>query len=231
MEAISEAGAALGITAKDGLVLVAEKRITSQLLDLHQATEKMYKIDDHIVAAVAGITADANILINFARIEAQRYYYAYQEPIPVEQLLRRVCDIKQGYTQSGGKRPFGVSFLFAGWDDHYGFQLYKSDPSGNYGGWKATAIGANNQNAKSTFKEKYDVESPPELKDALELGLRVMAKSMDTTEPSPDKLEFATVTEKDGKVSYKIFNKDEIKDLLSKVDLSEDKKEEASGDI
>lgn len=44
-----------------------------------------------------------------------------------------------------GLRPFGVSFLFAGWDRHHGFQLYHSDPSGNYAGWKATAIGNNNQ--------------------------------------------------------------------------------------
>jgi 20S proteasome alpha/beta subunit len=29
-----------------------------------------------------------------------------------------------------GQRPFGVSFLFAGWDDHHKFQLYQSDPSG-----------------------------------------------------------------------------------------------------
>ena len=41
-----------------------------------------------------------------------------------------LCDIKQLYTQSGGKRPFGVSILYMGWDKHYGFQLYQSDPSG-----------------------------------------------------------------------------------------------------
>ena len=44
---------------------------------------------------------------------------------------------------SAGKRPFGVSLLYIGWDKHYGFQLYQSDPSGNYGGWKATCIGNN----------------------------------------------------------------------------------------
>ena len=32
-----------------------------------------------------------------------------------------------------------------GWDPHFGFQLYQSDPSGNYGGWKATCIGNNHQ--------------------------------------------------------------------------------------
>merc|ERR1712194_589916 len=67
----------------------------------------------------------------------------------------RVCDLKQGYTQFGGLRPFGVSFLFAGWDEHFGFQLYQSDPSGNYGGWKAKAIGANNQAAQSILKTDY----------------------------------------------------------------------------
>ena len=38
-----------------------------QLLETTKTTEKMYKLDDHIGAAVAGITADANILINTAR--------------------------------------------------------------------------------------------------------------------------------------------------------------------
>lgn len=50
---------------------------------------------------------------------------------------------------SSGKRPFGVSILYMGWDKHYGYQLYQSDPSGNYGGWKATCIG--NNSAVSTL--------------------------------------------------------------------------------
>merc|ERR1719263_1729476 len=94
-------------------------------------------IDDHVACAVAGITADANILINQARLHAQRYAFNYQEPQPVEQLVQRLCDEKQAYTQYGGLRPFGVSMLFAGWDAIHGFQLYQSDPSGNYNGWKA----------------------------------------------------------------------------------------------
>lgn len=39
--------------------------------------------------------ADANILINTCRLVAQRYYLAYQEPMPVEQLVQAVCDTKQ----------------------------------------------------------------------------------------------------------------------------------------
>ncbi len=40
-------------------------------------------------------------------------------------------------------------------DEHYGFQLYQSDPSGNYGGWKATAIGAGHQAANNLLKSDY----------------------------------------------------------------------------
>lgn len=70
-----------------------------------------------------------------------RYLYKYQEPMPVEQVVKAVCNYKQAYTQYGGLRPFGVAFLFAGWDKNFGFQLYQTDPSGNYSGWKATVIG------------------------------------------------------------------------------------------
>ena len=79
---------------------------------------------------MAGLTSDANLLTNELRLIGQRYKYSYGESIPCEQLVSWLCDIKQLYTQSGGKRPFGVSILYMGWDKHYGFQLYQSDPSG-----------------------------------------------------------------------------------------------------
>jgi 20S proteasome subunit alpha 3 len=37
--------------------------------------------------------------------------------------VQRTCNFKQAYTQYGGLRPFGVSFLFAGWDEHFGYQV------------------------------------------------------------------------------------------------------------
>lgn len=93
-------------------------------------------LDRNIISAVAGYTADASSLVNYCRNVAQTHLAQYSENMPVEQLVKRVCDMKQGYTQYGGLRPFGVSFLFAGYDPHHQFQLYASDPSGNYSGWR-----------------------------------------------------------------------------------------------
>lgn len=102
---------------------------------------------------MAGWTADANILIGHARLVSQRFLFSFNEPQPVEQLIVRICDTKQSYTQFGGLRPFGVSFLIAGWDEHFGFQLYHTDPAGNYTGWRATAIGQNNQSAQALLRQ------------------------------------------------------------------------------
>jgi len=220
MEAIGNAGAAVGILAKDGVILAGEKRVTSKLLQTSKSTEKMYKVDDHVACAVAGIMADANILINTARVQAQRYTFAYQEPIPVEQLVQSLCDTKQGYTQFGGLRPFGVSFLFAGWDKNYGFQLCMSDPSGNYGGWKAAGIGANNPVAQTMLRQEYKDDMTRE--EAAELALRVISKSMETTAISPEKLELAELfLLPSGEVKYQVYSPESLSKLLEKLNLAQ----------
>jgi len=173
----------------------------------------MYKIDDHVACAVAGITADANILIDYARVSSQRYLYAYQETIPVEHLVQQICDLKQGYTQYGGLRPFGVAFLYAGWDRHFGFQLYQSDPSGNYGGWKASAIGANNQAAQSILRAEWKPEF--KLRDATKLAIKVLSKTMDSTSQTAEKLEFCCLTkDAQGRLVFKEVPKEELEQLL-----------------
>merc|ERR1712100_634756 len=220
MEAIGHAGAAIGILGTDGVVLAAEKKTTSKLLESDKTSEKMYMVDEHIACAVAGIRADASILINNARLSAQRHLFKYDEPIPVEQLIQSICDLKQGYTQFGGMRPFGVSFLFAGYDKDFGYQLYQSDPSGNYGGWKATAIGANSSSAQSILKQDYKEDM--DLDGALQLAIKVLSKSMDSTQLTPDKLEFAPLSA-DG---YKVLEAEEMQKLLDEAAVTASKSDE-----
>lgn len=87
-----------------------------------------------------------------------------------------------------GLRPFGVSLLYAGWDPHYQFQLYHSDPSGNYSGWKATCIGANNGTAQSLLKQEY--KDDISLDDAIALVLKTLSKTMDSTTLGSEKRMF-----------------------------------------
>jgi len=62
-----------------------------------------------------------------------------------------------------------------GWDRQLGYQLYQSDPSGNYSGWKATCIGNNSSSAVSQLKQEYK-EGETTLTDALDLSVKVCFK-------------------------------------------------------
>jgi 20S proteasome subunit alpha 3 len=46
LEAISHAGTALGILAKDGIVLAAERKVTSKLLEQDTSAEKLYVLNE-----------------------------------------------------------------------------------------------------------------------------------------------------------------------------------------
>jgi 20S proteasome alpha/beta subunit len=45
-----------------------------KLLEKGSSPEKLWRIDKHIVAAIAGLNADAMILVNFARYDKVRLY-------------------------------------------------------------------------------------------------------------------------------------------------------------
>jgi len=188
MDAVNNAGSTLGLITKEGVILCGEKKTTSKLLDKGKAAEKVHVIDDHVLVAVAGIIADANILVEKSRVHAQRHRYQYDCAMPVEQLIVEICDLKQTYTQYGGLRPFGVSFLFAGWDVHEKYQLYQTDPAGNYMSWQAHSIGTNNQTAQGILKQEW--KEGMTLEEGYELVAKVLAKTMDTATPTSDSLEF-----------------------------------------
>ena len=216
IESINQAGTAIGVQFLNGVVLAAEKKNTGRLVD-YLFPEKMAKIDEHVITALAGITSDANNLVDFMKVVAQDHLRRYNERIPVEQLVRRVCDKKHSYTQYGGLRPFGASFLMAGYDKIKGCQLYLTDPSGNYGGWKATAIGENNQTAQSILKSQYKDEMSAT--DAMDLTVKVLCKTLDSTSLSPDKLEFSVLqyNEEYGP-RVRILTKNEVEKLLKRYE-------------
>jgi len=221
MEAIGHAGTCLGMLANDGIVLAAERRNTNKLLDEAFMSEKIYKLHNDMACSVAGITSDANVLINELRQIAQRYLLNYGESIPCETLVNWLCNIKQAYTQYGGKRPFGVSILYMGWDYHHGFQLYQSDPSGNYGGWKATCIGNNSAAAVSMLKQEYE-EGKINLKDALALTIKVLSKTLDMAKLTADKLEMATLTRENNKTVIRVLPINEVERLIKSFEAEEE---------
>jgi 20S proteasome subunit alpha 3 len=143
----------------------------------------------------------------------------------VEELVVHICDIKQYYTQVGGSRPFGSAFLFAGYDKNKKFQLYSTDPSGNYAGWKATAIGTNHVAANSFLKQEY--KDNMTLEEGYGFALKTLVKTMETTSPSPKKIELVSITlDMDDKISGVTVKEEKITELLKINGLVADKEKD-----
>ncbi len=115
-EAVKRGTTTVGLKFKDGVVLIVDKRIASRLME-PKSIEKIFKIDHHIGCATSGLVADARILVDQARVIAQVNKITYDEEMSVEELVKRICDYKQNYTQYGGVRPFGTALLVAGVDE------------------------------------------------------------------------------------------------------------------
>ena len=204
-ETVKRGATVLGIACPDGVVLAAEERATSKLQD-PTFMWKIFQIDEHVGAAVAGLSCDAHILVDQARVYAQSNRLLYDEPIDVEILTRRIGEIKQLYTQHAGVRPFGISMLFGGLD-RKGSRLFWTDPSGAFLAYKAWAIGAGGDAANEILEADY--KETMTLDDALLLALKCMSKVLED-KLDAQKIRIATVssaTKKFSKLSQEDVDK------------------------
>lgn len=169
----------IGLKCKDGVVIIADKRIRDALISPESAV-KISEVDDNIIVAAAGIMADARILIDFAQVLAQQNRVTYDSPAEPITIIRAIADRKQQFTQYGGARPYGVSVMLAGVNKGKA-SLYTSDVTGNYFAYKANAIGENDEKIKEElrrdFKETMTIEEG--IKFALKIFKDIFDKNFD----------------------------------------------------
>jgi len=210
IEAIRRGTTAIGLKVGGvGAVLTIEKRILSKLVAA-DSIEKIFKIDEHIGAAIAGLTADARVLINRARITAQIHRLTYDERISVEVLTREIGDLMQLYTQYAGVRPFGVKLLIAGVDDT-GSHLFMTDPSGTHIGYRAAVIGAGEQKATEVLEQGYKPDL--DLDGMILLSLSALKQAIES-ELDASKVEIAVIAEEERK--FKKLSVEEIANYVER---------------
>ncbi|MFB6252689.1 MAG: archaeal proteasome endopeptidase complex subunit alpha [Halobellus sp.] len=191
-EAVNRGAPSLGVRTNDGVVLAAQRRTSSPLME-GDSIEKLHKLDDYLGAASAGHVADARRLIDGARTAAQRNRLRYGEPLGVETLTKDLSDEIQETTQVGGTRPFGAALLVAGMDGADADaepRLFQTDPSGAPQEWRAVAIGSGRDDIQEFLEDNWTEEL------SVDDGVSIAIRGLLETEPELDaeSVSVATIT-------------------------------------
>lgn len=167
-------------------------------------------MDKKVALATSGLVADARVLVDHARVQAQINRVSYDERVEISTLVKRICDYKQTYTQYGGVRPFGTALLVAGMDED-GPHLYETDPSGAFMAYKAGSIGMDREEVQEVFDQEYDESL------SVEEGIQLSIKGLDRASEEgldPKSLDIAMI--KKGEAVRKLKT-DEIEEYLEEL--------------
>jgi 20S proteasome subunit alpha 4 len=215
-EAVKKGSTAVGVRGNDVVVLGVEKKAVAKLQE-DRTVRKICQLDDHVLMAFAGLTADARVLIKQARVECQSHKLTVEDPVTLEYITRYVASLKQRYTQSNGRRPFGISCLITGFDHDKTPRLYQTDPSGTYHEWKANAIGRNAKTVREFLEKNYTPENVATEEQTIKLAIKAL---LEVVQSGGKNLEVA-VMRKDAKLSMM-----EVSEIEKVVAIVEKEKEE-----
>lgn len=173
-KAIESGSLILGVTCKDSVILAADTHRFDPLISANSLS-KVNKVNNSVIMTPAGYIGDARVLLKKARLKAQEHKLTYNEELSAEELVKFISDICQSFTQYGGIRPFGVSFLVGGINKK-GPQLYMTEPAGIYFQYNAKAVGSTAIEANKLLEKLYKKDMTTE--QGLDLVKTVFKKTL-----------------------------------------------------
>ena len=184
----------LGMVCKEGVVIATEQRATMGTLIAHKATKKLYKIDNHLALATAGLVGDLQTLARYLSAEANLYRLKRDAKIPVKSAATLMANILNQRKFA----PYYVQLILGGYDDSGGF-VYSLDAAGGAIPDKYTSAGSGSPYVfgvlEDTFKDDLSTD------EGIDLAIRAITAAMNRDSASG------------GMISVAVINKDGFKEI------------------
>ncbi|ETN76673.1 multicatalytic endopeptidase [Necator americanus] len=202
-EAVKKGSTAVGVRGKDCIVIGVEKKSIPALQD-DRTIRKIHMIDDHVMLAFAGLSADARVLVDRARIECQSYKLTLEDPVT-------------RFTQSPGRRPFGISMLIGGFDFDGHPRLFKTEPSGAYYEYLANSTGRGEKPVREYLEEHYGDDTIKDEASTLKLVVKALSQ---VVQSGAQNIEIAVMKRSDvpGECSHRVLTVEEVEALMKIVE-------------
>lgn len=202
LKAVENAGTALGLKCRDGIILCVEKPMLNKML-LPNSSRRIHSVDSHSGVAVTGFLSDGRQVVNRAREEASNYEETYGSKIPPAVMGERIAAYVHYFTLHGSLRPFGVSALIASYDpETKEHSLQMVEPTGVSYQYFGCAAGKGRQPAKTEI-EKLAINKPEsseniDVREGVKQLARIIYLLHEEGKDKPFELEMSWLCEESG---------------------------------
>lgn len=198
--------------------MAVEKKQTTVLQE-SRTIRKILRLDDGTCICYSGLTADARILTNIAKVECQSYCLNYDDRVPINYIARYIAGVQQKFTQKSGARPFGISTLVGGFDSAGTPRLYQTDPSGACTEWKAVALGRPRKSVIEFLEKHYEAEFLGE-EECLKLACKALLDVVESGGKNVELVVLKQTVSAQGKRSfdYRIVPDDQVEGIIKSIE-------------
>lgn len=120
----------VGIVCKDGIVLCADKRVTSGYLISYKKFLKIAQISENIAVTVAGSVSDVQLLVKLIKAELKLKEIRGGRDVSVKEATNLLSSLVYGSIRQMSMIP-SISHFIIGGKDNKGFHCYDLSPDGS----------------------------------------------------------------------------------------------------
>ena len=196
----------LGMVCKEGVVIATEQRATMGTLIAHKTTKKLYKIDDHLALATAGLVGDLQTLARYLNAEANLYRLKRDAKMPVKSAATLMANILNQRKFA----PYYVQLILGGYDNSGG-HIYALDAAGGAIPDKYTSAGSGSPYVFGVLEDNYKDNLTTD--EGVNIAIRAITAAMNRDSASGGMISVAVIT-KDG---FREIPEDEVKKRMEKL--------------
>jgi proteasome beta subunit len=196
----------VALTCKDGVVLATDRRATMGYYIASKAAKKLYKIDDHLAATIAGSVADAQRVMDSLQAEVRLFKIRNGTPMRVKAAANLLSTI----LFEARRYPYYMEAILGGVDDS-GPQVYSLDPVGSLITEKFVATGSGGPIAYGLLEDSFSDDLV--VKDGVALVVRATRSSMERDAASGNGFDVAYIT----KSNYHELSESDISKIFEEL--------------
>jgi len=194
----------LGMVCKEGVIIATEQRATMGTLIAHKSTKKLYKIDEHLALATAGLVGDLQVLARYLRAEANLYRLKRDIPMPVGSAATLMANILNQHKFT----PYYVQLIIGGYD-RIGGHVYSLDAAGGAIPDKYTSAGSGSSYVFGVLEDNF--KDDMSIEEGVDLAIKAISAAERRDSASGGMIDIAVIT----KEGFKEIPKEDIKQKIS----------------